>query len=546
MLGLEETSMSQITLEQLVDRVERLENRLTALEGERAPQWSSAPPIVAPPTVVGTPPPASRMPTDADTEYFVGAKVLPRAGAAVLILGIGYLVSLAVARGLIGPWTIFAGACLLCLGFVFLGQRSRDERESYGEILTAIGSCGLYLTFAAGLVFQNLYRAEVAIALFLGLSVVNLFYSGWRASRVFLAIGIVGGFVAALTPMLDRAFSTTAVLHVTVLAAAATVAGRHRWSGAILGVATAAFVAALAVVGAPGSGWYGVGLLYVSSVAAVLAWSRVRAEDERGVPAALAGAFAFAGPAFAFLAKPGLPGTYHVLGGSALLGLVAIATMRRLEARAWVGLGAALAATTVAPLGLAPIPSLFTYPGLAVVAVVAGIYGFRSVVALGAATLIAGLLRYAALWLMSPPTHTQDCAYLVVFALAAAGLGLAVRDREAEVAGTGVALFVVTRLAFLWLTVNVGMAANEAMTVVMILGSLLYLAIGFLRELAPLRYASFVGLGATVLKVLTIDLAETDPAVRVLLLMGLGLTMLGGGYGYIRHRRTHEGTEVRP
>lgn len=63
------------------------------------------------------------------------------------------------------------------------------------------------------------------------------------------------------------------------------------------------------------------------------------------------------------------------------------------------------------------------------------------------------------------------------------------------------------------------------------------LALGFIRDERILRFGSFGIFGMTIIKIFTWDLGQSiDPVMRVVILLGLGLAMLGGGYTYIRTR----------
>ncbi|HSI71636.1 MAG TPA: DUF2339 domain-containing protein, partial [Fimbriimonas sp.] len=160
--------MDESVLEEILRRVSRIESRLAdheerlrafererGLEAVKAYQAPAPPPVqepVLPPVYTAPPPPRTAVfqapPVRAktiDAEYQIGAKVLPYTGGAVVIIGLAYLVSLAVGRGLITPAMLWWGVNLLSLLFIGVGQWKREEKEQFGQILTAVGSCGLYL-----------------------------------------------------------------------------------------------------------------------------------------------------------------------------------------------------------------------------------------------------------------------------------------------------------------------------------------------------------------------------------------------------------------
>jgi len=249
--------MNDDRLDLVMTRLAAVEARLDAIERRFAPAPATPPPpppIIAAPARVGGPPPPPAAPrykiptrltppapTPApkqaiDAEYLLGAKVLPRAAAAVLVMGFVYLVSYGVQQGMITPAMLFGGVCLLCLAFIGLGFVKRNEKEEFGQILAGIGSCGLYLNFAAGHVFQKLYGGEVLVGLFVLLSLANLGYSFARASKAFLAIGVLGGLAAAMMPLREENYAMAVGLHFLILVPAVLICARHKWAAAATGV----------------------------------------------------------------------------------------------------------------------------------------------------------------------------------------------------------------------------------------------------------------------------------------------------------------------
>ncbi|MGV3619038.1 MAG: DUF2339 domain-containing protein [Fimbriimonas sp.] len=555
--------MATPTIEQLLERVVGVEARLAALEaGQSAMTMPTPPPYPVPPVNARTavartrptyappayaPPAPGGSPAEADdAEYFLGAQVLPRAGAILLILGIGYLVSLAVSNGWLGPQALFGLAVTICLAFIGVGQWRREEREQFGQVLTGIGTGGLYVTFAAGHVVQHLFSGETLVVLFLGLSLANLFYSLWRASPAFLAIGVIGGFAASVMPLQNRAFPIATVLHATILLVAAAIAGRHRWTGWSLTIAALGMFVALPIAfNWPSSGPYGEFLICLSASVAVASLGRMRDTEDQSLLTAGAGILVCLASLQSFLLWRGLVGTYHVVGVASGLAALAFLTTKRPNVRAGIALAAALAAFVIAPIGLAPHAMLMTYASLAVVSAAVAVKAGRAVVALGVVTLVAGGVRYLALLVKEPLPFPIEVAFLSVSALAAVGLGWAARDRDAEAAGIGVAVMTGSYLLFQTLTRPLQVAINEAITVTLIVGSLLFLGLGFARNHFSLRYMSFFGLFCTVAKVLIVDLATLAPVIRVLMLMALGLVLVASGYGYIWHRRVQERRQAR-
>ncbi|OJU63664.1 MAG: hypothetical protein BGO01_03185 [Armatimonadetes bacterium 55-13] len=124
-------------LEQIVQSVDQRLRRLENPHAKPAPPPVQRPtptfelpnppeaPIVAP--VAPPTPPPQRTPPSSQTaaEYKIGAQILPRVGALLLLLGVGYLVSLGLSNGWITPAMLFGGAVALCLAFI--GRWSMEE-----------------------------------------------------------------------------------------------------------------------------------------------------------------------------------------------------------------------------------------------------------------------------------------------------------------------------------------------------------------------------------------------------------------------------------
>ncbi len=85
---------------------------------------------------------------------------------------------------------------------------------------------------------------------------------------------------------------------------------------------------------------------------------------------------------------------------------------------------------------------------------------------------------------------------------------------------------------------SVGMSDNAALTLGWTVYALALIAAGFLFDRKELRISSLVIFGGTVGKVLLVDLAAVDQAVRVGLLLLLGGGLIAGGYAYIRRSKS--------
>jgi len=81
-----------------------------------------------------------------------------------------------------------------------------------------------------------------------------------------------------------------------------------------------------------------------------------------------------------------------------------------------------------------------------------------------------------------------------------------------------------------------GLQPNAAMTAVWIGYAVILIICGFAFRAQAIRFGSLAVFGATLLKVFMVDLANLDAAIRVGILMALGIGMVGAGYWYVRLR----------
>ncbi len=296
--------------DEILNRIDALERKLDSLS-QRVQQLERSPEIRAshagpvPPVVTQlqqrraqfaepqqrppyTPPPMNTVSTAAqqpftppakktDTEYLIGAKIIPKAGAALVILGLAFLVILAYRNGFITPWMMYWIEFAFCGAFVFTGILKHDLKEEFGQILTGVGSCGWYLVFAGGHLYYHLYKGEVLIALFFILSLANLAYSFWRSSRSFLVLGLIGGLVtASVLPNLQSDHSVlNAWIHFLILVPAALIIAKNKWMQMAIGLWTAATIALIPIL-INSLPWFDkVAILYASSAICLAAhgWS---------------------------------------------------------------------------------------------------------------------------------------------------------------------------------------------------------------------------------------------------------------------------------
>ncbi len=297
--------MDPSDLRELRRQLENLSGRLSAIEarlgmGIAHPTPPQPPPVLHSPMVEQPPPepvtkpvpphPRELWPTPPrplipvkpvippkpaiDLEYLLGAKALPWAAALLLLIGIGTLVSLGFSRGWITPWMLWWGGVSLSAGFIGVGQWKREEKEQFGQILTGIGSCGLYLTFGAGHVAQHLYSGETLVLQFVTLSLVNLGYALWRGSMAFLIIGVIGGFAGALMPLQEGKAELNVGLHMLILSASVVIAARHKWWSILSVLAASSFLLLAPMIDLRGHLELKIGALYVNGLVILLGLSR--------------------------------------------------------------------------------------------------------------------------------------------------------------------------------------------------------------------------------------------------------------------------------
>ena len=225
----------EATLAHISTRLFALESRF-ALKPPVIPAAVPAPaqPIYVPTTSVPMPEvsrPVPAPPKDADAiEYAVGVNGLLRGGAVVVLCALLFLAALMIGRGMVTPPVQFAGEIALCLTFIGIGLFKRNEREDFGQLMVGLGAFGLYASFAGAHAYKHLITAETLIVLAVGLSLANLGFATWRASKTFWGIGLIGGLAAAQLPMQRDLVASTLRLHFLILIPAALVVLRNKWS----------------------------------------------------------------------------------------------------------------------------------------------------------------------------------------------------------------------------------------------------------------------------------------------------------------------------
>ncbi|MFL5782466.1 MAG: DUF2339 domain-containing protein [Thermoleophilaceae bacterium] len=182
-----------------------------------------------------------------DLEELLGGRVLGFAGGVAVLLGIAFLVAMAVNRGWLDEQARvalgFAGSALLLAAGVWLHERRGHTQASRAAAAAAIA--GMFATLVAATRLYHLLAlpASLAIAVLAGVVATQLAIR-WR-SRTIAALGLVGSLLAPILVGADMS-GPTVVFTLVALAAAAAVTVWQRWGG----LALASFGAGFLEIGA--------------------------------------------------------------------------------------------------------------------------------------------------------------------------------------------------------------------------------------------------------------------------------------------------------
>ena len=521
-------------MDEILARLERIEQRLDALEarGVRA--------AVAPPMILSPRPPLQDEPLGEgamDLEAALGARWLPRAGATAVIAAIAYLVGLGLQRGIVTPASVAVGIALVCVAVALLGARMKEAREAFGNVLVGLGAGGLYVDAVGSNLYHEMLSGEAMVAACVAISLTALGFGARRGLPSFLGIGHFGGLLAAVMPLAKGNGVASAGLLLLVAAPAFAVGALRRWPLAVAGSWGAAFLGALAVLYSDGDLVLRFAPLDATLLMALAAWAWAAEPMPKQDPY---GAFPFvaalATGAAALGAYTGVRGAGHVELMGCLVSGIGFALASRTSGKR-VRLAGIVLITVVAPLGFAPATAAWALAGLATFGTVAALLWLRSTamdtirvfgtLAAVQAAFALGCHAYAAL---SSPDIAYEPGLLTLLALAATGAAVTLDFREARVVAGVVVWGLATRFAVL----ATDWPRNAAITAAWLAVFAGLLALGFVRRRPELRQLGLVVAAATAGKVVLVDLAGLDAALKAVVLMGLGLALLGGGYAYVR------------
>ncbi len=564
--------------QQLADlrrRLERMERRVfPSAAPEPHPQPAPVARHAAPPA---RPEPAwpSPKPSQRDFEEIFGGRVLAWVGGVAILLGIVFLLGIAIDRGWIDESMRTAlgllGSTSLLLAGVWLYERKGRTEAALAAAASALA--GLYTTLLVGTQIYDLIPAEAGLACAGLVGIVGVALAVRWESMIVAAIGILGALLAPVlvgtgTSGLSLAFMAIA------LAAAVGVLLWQRWNELSLGAFMISapqllvwfadnyderLLASLGVL-------IGFWALYV--VAAIGYELRLRTPDELPIASWLllfANAVLIAGAGYFGLFEAnhpnaavawllGLAATHLLLGAFALrqalnreigsllltigLGLSALAFADALDGPALV-VGWAMQAVALAYLATRankePKP-----------------YGSNAERLLIAAGTYFGLALGHVLAFEAPPTAilsgVDDLAAALVGLSACAAAAfygrIALRDFDPRVVqaceAVGAAALVYLASVAIIDTFGVASSGDSEQTGQVLLsafwtltglGAVVY---GLLRDVQRLRLGGLALLALAVTKVYTYDLAELDELSRVLSFIALGLLLLVGAFAYQR------------
>jgi hypothetical protein len=182
-----------------------------------------------------------------DVEELLGGRVLGSAGGIAVLLGIGFLVAMAVNRGWLDERARivlgFAGSATLLVGGLWLHETRGRTQAARAAVAAALA--GLFATLTAATRLYDLLDIAAALGMAAAIGALGTAIAvRWRSTTVG-ALGIVGALAA---PILVGASMSGATIAFTLiaLAAATTVVVWQRWGG----LAVAAFAVALPLVAA--------------------------------------------------------------------------------------------------------------------------------------------------------------------------------------------------------------------------------------------------------------------------------------------------------
>lgn len=157
-----------------------------------------APPQQRPPA----PPPPQKgawerfLDNNPDLEKFIGENLINKIGIAILVLGLGFLVNLAIAHEYIGK----VGQVLLGIGagavLMVIAHRLRKKLRAFSSVLVAGGLSVLYFTIYIGFQEYDLFTQVQAFAIMVVITALAVVFAVAYDRRELAVIALLGGFGA--------------------------------------------------------------------------------------------------------------------------------------------------------------------------------------------------------------------------------------------------------------------------------------------------------------------------------------------------------------
>lgn len=508
-------------------------------------------------------------------EEFLGGRLLAWIGGIATMLGIVFLVGIALERGWIDePLRIllgFLGSTSLLLAGAWLYER-RGQSEA---ALAAVGSAlaGLYATLLVGTQVYDLIPAYVGLA---GAGLVGLVGVAiavrWE-SRIVAAVGILGGLSAPALAGTGATWLSVAFMAIALTTAVGVLLWR-KWDWLSLGAFVVSAPQLLAWLGAnlDESLMATLGVLagfWVLYLVAAIGYE-LRARTPDRLPLAslfllLANVLMIGGAGYATLEYAGHPSAavawlLALAAGHILLGAFAFRQAINAEIGSLlVAIGLGLSALGLADALDGPVLAVGWAAAAAALAYMAtrasrepGLYGSSSQRLLAGAGACFGLALGHVLLFEAPPeavfsgVENLGEALIGLGACAAAALygRFALREIDPHFSRVCEAI---TAAVFLYLgsvaivdtfgvtesgeTRQIGQALLSAFWAVTGLGTVVY---GLLRDVQRFRIGGLALLALAIAKVYTYDLAALEQLPRVISFIALGLLLLVGAFAYQR------------
>jgi hypothetical protein len=468
-------------------------------------------------------------------EYWLGAKLLPRFGAVVIIVAIAYVAISETSKNaaIDRAWLLILEA-LFCLGFIAVGEWRRNSLEGFGATLAAIGSCGLYLTAAGGHFAYHTLSAAGMAGVFAVLSVLNHAYAVVRNTRLFFLIGATGGLAAMLFALAERDYATGTAVYVTATLAGAAACAVRKWQFlALVGWAMGLLIL-YPVIDSSFPRPYVIAALYLGSLACLGAYVRSQSGSTFDLGALLAGLAVFATGMVGVGVRGGPDALAHLVPFSILgFWLASPLADRNIAARSFQ-IGSVASLFVLGPLSFTPYSAVLTFAVVAGMAVVARGWLGRW---LSVLFTIGAFLLSAACYVRWAVAPTNQSEFLLLLSVAA---GIALSCTALQLARVSWTSFAVAATWLLLIRASVVMASGgfgagaiSLPASVSVAFGILLLWAGFRLGSGELRLWSMGIMFVAVLQILFFE-GATHAAFRMGTLILLGIMMLAGGYGYVR------------